>query len=92
MNTIGWIVFGVVCLLAIAAAVFACKKTEKGFVVVVALVLAVAICAGAYFGAKALFPAEKEVEVTETTEVNVEEAPTDAPVEEVPTNEPADNK
>ena len=91
MTTIGWIVFGVICLLAVVAAAITCKKTEKGFVVVVALILAVAICTGAYFGTKALFPAEEKVEVTET-EVTVEEAPTDAPAEEVPTNEPAGNE
>ena len=79
MTAVGWIVFGVACLIFIAAAmIFIVKKHPDTLKMLIVLAIACALCVGAYFGANAIFT-EKKVEepvveeVVETTEEQVEE-------------------
>lgn len=74
MTTLGWIIFGVVCLILIAVlAVLKFVKHFRTLPLVVAAMLAIAIGVGAYFGAKTIFGEKVEEPVIEEV---VEEATT----------------
>jgi len=76
MSTLGWISFGVACLIFIVAAmVFIVKKHPKIWMTVLTIVIACALCAGAFFAAEALF--KKVEEPVVETETIIEPAPTD---------------
>ena len=80
MTTIGWVVFGLVCLvIAAACALLITKKKTKILVSVIAVVVAAALCVGAYFGAKAIFSEKTEEPVIEE---QVEEVTEEAPANE----------
>ena len=78
MTMTGWIIFGVVCILLLAMIIVSILRLKNPYKVL-AVVLAVALGVGAYFGGVAIFPVEKveepvveesfEAEVPENTEV-----------------------
>ena len=78
MTTTGWIIFGAVCILLLAMIIVSILRLKNPYKVL-AVVLAVALGVGAYFGGVAIFPVEKveepvveepfEAEVPESVEV-----------------------
>ena len=79
MTTVGWIVFCAVCLILFCLA-FLCvlRRNTETWVKIVAVVIAIGLGVGAYFGANHFFKAEEPVEeevIEEVVEEIVEEEP-----------------
>lgn len=79
MTTIGWILFGVICLVSVyCVTLFIKKRNPKLLDKIIAAALAIAICVGGYFLMETWFNAPPEVEEEPVIEETVEE-----PAEEV---------